>query len=112
MDLRSAPGRLPGLAQGPKQCLIVEDGRVVAIGGGDVWLMAAVGGLLGWQAAVLVFFLAPVFGALVGIPYRILTRDEYIAYGPFLALATVLVMLSRREMLDFLASAFHHPAVL
>ena len=88
------------------------DPEQAVVGGGDLRLMAAVGGLLGWQAAVVVFFLAPVFGALVGIPYRILTHDEYIAYGPFLALATVLVMLSRREMLDFLASAFHHPAVL
>ncbi len=76
------------------------------VGGGDLKMMAAVGGLLGWQAALLtVFFLAPVFGAGVGIVYMILTRDEYIAYGPFLALGTLIVMLTRREILGFLSEA-------
>ena len=76
------------------------------VGGGDLKMMAAVGGFLGWQAALLVvFFLAPVFGAAVGIVYLVMTRDEYIAYGPFLALGTLIVMLNRREILGFLSEA-------
>src|SRR5206468_1860544 len=38
-----------------------------AMGFGDVTLMAMVGSFLGWQAIVLVFFLAPFFGLIVGL---------------------------------------------
>ncbi len=83
------------------------------VGGGDLKMMAAVGGILGWQGAVLiVFLLAPVFGALVGIAYRLITHDEYIAYGPFLALGTLIVMLMRREILELLGQAFAGRAVI
>ena len=71
------------------------------VGGGDLKLMAAVGALLGWQAAVLVFFIAPVFGASVGLVRMLVSEDPYIAYGPFLALAAFLVMLWRNEFLHW-----------
>jgi leader peptidase (prepilin peptidase)/N-methyltransferase len=61
--------------------------RKEAMGMGDVKLMAMFGALLGWQAAVVIFFTAPFLGLLVGIPRKILTGDSYIAYGPFLAAA-------------------------
>jgi len=41
--------------------------RKEAMGIGDVYLMAAVGGVLGWQAAVVTFFVAP----FVGLPYGV-----------------------------------------
>ena len=41
--------------------------RKEAMGGGDVYLMAAIGGVLGWEAAILVFFLAPFIGLPLGI---------------------------------------------
>jgi leader peptidase (prepilin peptidase)/N-methyltransferase len=63
-----------------------------AMGLGDVKFMAFVGGLLGWQLVVLVFFLAPMFGAVVGLVQLLRTRDHHIAYGPFLSLAAVIAV--------------------
>jgi leader peptidase (prepilin peptidase)/N-methyltransferase len=70
--------------------------RKEAMGMGDVKLMAMFGALLGWQAAVVIFFTAPFLGLLVGIPRKILTGDSYIAYGPFLAAACALCLLGHR----------------
>ncbi|MHC4915993.1 MAG: prepilin peptidase [Planctomycetota bacterium] len=66
--------------------------RKEAMGGGDVKLMGMIGGLLGWKAAVLVFFLAPVFGAIFGVVMLLMRGDHYVRYGPFLAAAAVLII--------------------
>ncbi len=63
-----------------------------AMGRGDMWLMAMIGGILGWKAAVMVFFLAPVFGAIFGVAMRVMRGEHYVRYGPFLAAAAVLVV--------------------
>lgn len=60
-----------------------------SMGGGDVKLMALVGAFLGWQLAVLAFFIAPFFGVVYGIIEKIRTKDSAIAYGPFLVLASL-----------------------
>lgn len=74
--------------------------RDAVVGMGDLKLMAAVGGLFGWQAAVAVaLLLAPVLGSLFGILSAAITGDRYIAYGPFLAAATLVFMFLRRELL-------------
>jgi len=38
------------------------------MGGGDVKILAGVGALLGWKAAVATFFIAPCLGTAVGLP--------------------------------------------
>ena len=58
-----------------------------SIGGGDVKLLAAIGAFVGWQKVLLAFFIAPVFGAIVGIIIKIKTKESIIPYGPFLSLA-------------------------
>lgn len=63
-----------------------------AMGGGDVKLMAMLGAVLGWQRILLVFFIAPFFGSLVGIPLKLWRRTELLPYGPFLSMATVVVL--------------------
>ena len=63
-----------------------------AMGGGDVKLMAMLGAVLGWQQVLLAFFIAPVLGSLVGIPLRLLRRQELIPYGPFLSVAAVIAL--------------------
>jgi len=67
--------------------------RKEAMGIGDVYLMAAIGGVLGWEAAVLVFFLAPFFGLVYGVWNLVRRGDHEVPYGPFLALAAGVVML-------------------
>jgi leader peptidase (prepilin peptidase) / N-methyltransferase len=68
-----------------------------AMGLGDVHLMAAVGACLGWIDAVLGFFGA----AFVGMFWAILSRlfsgrfNRQLPFGPYLAIATVLVWFCR-----------------
>ena len=64
-----------------------------AMGFGDVTLMAMIGAFLGWQPCLVIFFLAPFAGLVVGVLRLILFRDKEIPYGPFLCLATLLVIL-------------------
>ncbi len=61
-----------------------------SMGGGDVKLLAMIGAFLGWKMAVLTFFIAPFFGAVVGIIIKIRTKDSMIPYGPFLSLASLI----------------------
>jgi leader peptidase (prepilin peptidase)/N-methyltransferase len=49
--------------------------RKEAMGVGDAYLMAAVGGVLGWEAAVLVFLVGPFLGLPYGV-WQVLRRPE------------------------------------
>lgn len=68
-----------------------------AMGMGDVHLLAAVGACLGWIDAVLAFFGA----AFVGVAWAVLSAvggkgaRRAMPYGPFLAVATLLVMVAK-----------------
>ncbi len=61
-----------------------------SMGGGDVKLLAMIGAFLGWKMVLLIFFIAPVFGAIPGIIIKIRTKESVIAYGPALAAAAFL----------------------
>ncbi len=64
-----------------------------AMGFGDVTLMAMIGALIGWQAALIAFFLSP-FAAIVIVLVRyIITRDAYTPFGPYLCAGTMLTIL-------------------
>ncbi len=63
-----------------------------AMGFGDVTLMMMIGTFLGWQACVIVFFVAPFAGLVVGLIQAVTKRDDVIPYGPFLCLGAVFVM--------------------
>lgn len=58
-----------------------------AMGFGDVTLMMMIGVLLGWQACLVVFFLAPFAGLALGLLNLLVGRGDAIPYGPFLCLA-------------------------
>jgi len=75
--------------------------RKEAMGFGDVKFMAMLGGLLGWRQVLLVFFIAPFFGAVYGVIHVLRTRDHHIAYGPFLSLATLITLLFGDRILAF-----------
>lgn len=65
-------------------------GETESMGGGDIKLLAMIGAFLGWQKALLVFFIAPFFGLTVGIINLLVKKDHTIPYGPFLSLAAIL----------------------
>ncbi|MCC6661337.1 MAG: A24 family peptidase [Phycisphaerales bacterium] len=68
-----------------------------AMGLGDVHLMAAVGACLGWIDATLAFFIAAFVGIYFVIVQRIFSGSTARAmpYGPYLAAATLLVILCK-----------------
>ena len=63
------------------------DGETESMGGGDVKLLAMIGAFLGWKFAIFTFFLAPFFGAVIGIVNLAIRKQHTIPYGPFLSLA-------------------------
>jgi prepilin signal peptidase PulO-like enzyme (type II secretory pathway) len=58
-----------------------------AMGFGDVTLLAMIGAFLGWQAAVIVFFLAPFAAVVIGLSRWLLHAKDEMPFGPFLCLA-------------------------
>jgi leader peptidase (prepilin peptidase)/N-methyltransferase len=70
-----------------------------AMGGGDMMLLMFIGAFLGWKLTVVAFFLAPVFGSVVGVPRLIMKKQETIQYGPFLAIAAFICVLFKNEIL-------------
>lgn len=65
-------------------------GETSSMGGGDVKLLAMIGAFLGWQKAVLAFFLAPFLGIIIGIINLLVKKDHTLPYGPFLSLAALI----------------------
>lgn len=64
-------------------------GETESMGLGDVKLLAMIGAFLGWQKVILVFFLAPFFGVIIGAVNLIVKKDHTLPYGPFLSLAAI-----------------------
>lgn len=93
--------------------------RREAMGAGDIHILALVGAVMGWQAAVLTFFLSAFFGLIPAvaklIPYAIKrisgrqwdASDREIPFGPFLSMAALtLLLLWPRIWPKYLAHAF------
>jgi leader peptidase (prepilin peptidase)/N-methyltransferase len=71
------------------------------MGGGDVKLLAMIGAFLGWQIAILTFFIAPLIGAVVGIIIKLKTKSSLIAYGPYLSIASLIALFWHKEILNW-----------
>ncbi|MDA9779100.1 A24 family peptidase, partial [Rubripirellula sp.] len=63
--------------------------NVEAMGFGDVTLMAMIGAMVGWQAALVAFFLSPFAAILIVIGRYLVTRDAYTPFGPYLCAGTL-----------------------
>jgi leader peptidase (prepilin peptidase)/N-methyltransferase len=77
-------------------------GETESMGGGDVKLLAMIGAFLGWQGALLTFFLAPFFGIVVGIINLVVKKDHTIPYGPFLSLAALLALFWQNKIIHLI----------
>jgi prepilin signal peptidase PulO-like enzyme (type II secretory pathway) len=90
--------------------------RREAMGFGDVTLMMMIGTFLGWQACIILFFLAPFAGLAIGLLQFVLRRDDVIPYGPFLCLAAAAVIVCWAPIWNWaqplFALGFLVPAVL
>jgi leader peptidase (prepilin peptidase)/N-methyltransferase len=66
--------------------------RKEAMGFGDVKLMAFLGGFLGWESILYVFLVACLLGSIIGIILYFITKDHYIAFGPYIAMAALIIL--------------------
>ncbi len=74
------------------------------MGGGDVKLLGMVGAFLGWKPALLTIMVGSLLGSMVGISLiglHIMKRDEYIPFGPFLALGALVALFFSHPILEW-----------
>uniref|UniRef100_A0A7C2PII4 Prepilin peptidase n=1 Tax=Schlesneria paludicola TaxID=360056 RepID=A0A7C2PII4_9PLAN len=74
--------------------------RREAMGFGDVILMAMIGSFLGWQATVVVFFLAPMCALVTVAATWLFSRQREIPFGPYLSLAALLVLFGWQTLFE------------
>ena len=77
-----------------------------AMGFGDVVLMATIGSFLGWQPTIVAFFIAPLCALIVVAVMLIFRREREIPYGPYLSLATLIVIVGWRHIWPSAERAF------
>ncbi|MCE9525838.1 MAG: A24 family peptidase [Planctomycetales bacterium] len=80
--------------------------RREAMGFGDVTLMAMIGAFLGWQSALMVFFLSPAAALFIAVSQFLLTGRKDIAFGPYLCLAAVGVIVGWSTIWDVAGDYF------
>jgi leader peptidase (prepilin peptidase)/N-methyltransferase len=72
-----------------------------AMGFGDVKFMGAIGAFLGWQATVFSLMVSSMIGALVGLVFIALRKQEWssrIPYGPYIAVAATFWMFGGQRL--------------
>ena len=80
------------------------------MGGGDIKLLAMIGAFLGWKPALLTIMIGSLVGSVIGIGLmaaRLIKRDEYIPFGPFLVVGAVLSLFFAQPLLDWYQGLFN-----
>ncbi|MCG2726586.1 MAG: prepilin peptidase [Elusimicrobia bacterium] len=75
-----------------------------AVGEGDIFLMAAIGAMLGIEGIISSLIMASLFGSVYGITLMILKkakRFDHIPFGPFLSLSAIINMYSLVKLNTF-----------
>lgn len=75
-----------------------------AMGLGDVKYMGMLGGIFGCMDIGIILLLASLSGSVIGIIYKLLFKQSYIPFGPFLALAAVVNLFYGAEIHDLFTS--------
>ena len=74
--------------------------------------MAMVGSFIGWQPALLAIMIGALLGSLVGgglIIARLMRREQYIPFGPFLAIGSLLALLFHESLFEWYWSLIDLP---
>ena len=77
-----------------------------AMGFGDVILMALIGSFLGWQATIMVFFIAPAVALVVVVVTWLFRRRREIPFGPYLSIAALIVLLAWKPLWNHFSPVF------
>jgi len=78
---------VPGLSQACSGTFSIE-----GMGGGDIKLLAMIGGFFGWQSLIFVLLFSSFTGAIIGITAMIIKKQDTkyaVPFGPFLSAAAV-----------------------
>lgn len=74
------------------------------MGGGDIKLLAMIGAFLGWKLALMTIMIGSLVGSVVGVSLlavRVIKREEYIPFGPFLVLGAVSALFFGTPILEW-----------
>jgi len=67
-----------------------------AMGGGDLKLLAAIGAFLGWKGVFLSIFFGSILGTIISLMLIYSKKkkwDDYVPFGPYLAIGAIVAML-------------------
>jgi leader peptidase (prepilin peptidase)/N-methyltransferase len=79
------------------------------MGGGDIKMMAMVGAVLGWKPVLLAIMIGSLIGSIAGgglIAARMMRRDQYLPFGPFLAIGSIIALFFHEPLLNWYWSWF------
>ncbi len=84
----------------------VVDG--MAIGDGDIKLMAVAGLFLGWKNVIFAYLLGNILGAIIHslVVMLILKKDHVLAFGPYLSAGIIIAMLYGERIINWYLSFF------
>lgn len=74
------------------------------MGGGDIKLLAMIGAFLGWKPAVMTIMVGSFLGSLVGVTLiasKVIKREDYIPFGPFLVCGALVALFFGQSILDW-----------
>ncbi len=74
------------------------------MGGGDIKLLAMIGAFLGWKPTLLTIMIGALAGSVVGlalIGFKFMRRDQYLPFGPFLALGALLALFFHQDLIGW-----------
>jgi len=81
-----------------------------AMGGGDVKMAAMMGAFVGWQKVLLIFLGGAVLGMIISMLWMLLSKkvrhERIIPFGPFLALAALVVIIFGDQILSYYINTF------
>ncbi len=94
------------IAGGGSFYLIAKLGKAIlkkeAMGGGDIKMMAMMGGILGWKGIILTTFVGSLVGSAIGVSLIAIKGREWgskIPFGPYLAVGAVISLLWGQDIL-------------
>jgi len=69
--------------------------RKEAMGGGDIKLLAMIGGFLGWKSVFITIFFASLLGTIISLTLIALKKkkmEDYVPFGPYLGLGAIIAL--------------------
>ncbi|MCM8816408.1 MAG: prepilin peptidase [Candidatus Omnitrophica bacterium] len=86
--------------------LLMIMGKVIwkkeAMGGGDLKLLAAIGAFVGWKGVLVSIFFGSILGTIISLALiysKKKTWDDYVPFGPYLAIGAILTVLLKGNYL-------------